>query len=535
MRRLWKTSLALSLGLLVNGARGQEAARPPARATTPAAAVATLDRPVPLAPAGARVDPQVRPIAFNASSGGLTNGTAVSARPLPVGPPTGTNATVQNNDWRPPDLSAPPGTSPTGELAPVPAPIPGPPAFGPAPGLPFTTAPGAPPAAGFGDDCGACAGGACAGGACDGLCCDGCGGCGWGGCCGCCPPGNRFYGSVDYLLWWIRGSSLPPLVTTGSINDAVPGALGQPGTQVLFGNQTTNTTPNSGLRFLAGWWFGNCHTLGVEVGGFFLGDQNQNFLASSGGDQLLTRPFINAATGMQTTELVSGPGQLAGSVSVQDRTRFWGYQANLRSNICCGCNYYVDLIGGFRAYGLDDTLTIQEQLTVLRSPGGAFGVTDRFSAFNRFYGGQIGAEAEFRRGKWFVNTKAMLALGDTHQSVTISGNTVISDPVNGAVNNTGGLLALPSNIGTHSRDVFTVIPNLGLNVGYQFTNHLRAYVGYNYIYWSSVARAGNQIDHVVNTNQLPPAVPGGPSRPAFQFNGTDFWAQGVNFGLEFRY
>ena len=48
-------------------------------------------------------------------------------------------------------------------------------------------------------------------------------------------------------------------------------------------------------------------------------------------------------------------------------------------------------------------------------------------------------------------------------------------------------------------------------------------------------RPGEQIDRTVNTNQLPPAVGGGPARPMFQNNATDFWAQGVNFGVEFKY
>ena len=49
-----------------------------------------------------------------------------------------------------------------------------------------------------------------------------------------------------------------------------------------------------------------------------------------------------------------------------------------------------------------------------------------------------------------------------------------------------------------------------------------------------VARAGEQIDFVVNSNQVAPPIPGGPARPAFNFNGSDFWAQGLNFGLEFK-
>ena len=57
--------------------------------------------------------------------------------------------------------------------------------------------------------------------------------------------------------------------------------------------------------------------------------------------------------------------------------------------------------------------------------------------------------------------------------------------------------------------------------------------------WNDVVRPGNQIDRVVNPNIVPTdqdfGVAGGPRRPAPLFNSSDFWAQGVNFGLHFRY
>ena len=132
-------------------------------------------------------------------------------------------------------------------------------------------------------------------------------------------------------------------------------------------------------------------------------------------------------------------------------------------------------------------------------------------------------------------TTGGVAMGSTHQEVSINGSTTIAPaaPVR------GGLLALPSNIGNYSRDKFTVVPQIGLNVGRQLNNNLRAYVGYNFIYWSSVVRPGDQIDPVINTTQLPdkngpnPLV--GPARPAFTFHDTSFWAQGISFGLAYSF
>ena len=39
----------------------------------------------------------------------------------------------------------------------------------------------------------------------------------------------------EYLLWWLRGASTPVLVTTGPADATLPGAIGSPGTVVLFG------------------------------------------------------------------------------------------------------------------------------------------------------------------------------------------------------------------------------------------------------------------------------------------------------------
>ncbi len=77
-------------------------------------------------------------------------------------------------------------------------------------------------------------------------------------------------GGADYLLWWFKGAPLPvPLVTTGNLNDSVPGALGQPNTQVLFGGRDYNTSPiHSGYKLTEGCWLNQEMTLGMEASGF---------------------------------------------------------------------------------------------------------------------------------------------------------------------------------------------------------------------------------------------------------------------------
>jgi len=348
-------------------------------------------------------------------------------------------------------------------------------------------------------------------------------------------PGNRFYVNAEYLMWWFKGQNVPPLVTTGSINDAIPGALGMPGTTTLFGGRPMENGAHSGTQLTFGYWFCDDHALGFEASFFLLGPSVTSFAASSNGTPILARPFIDAASHTETTELVAGPNVLAGSVAVQTRSSLWGTEANFKTDVWNTCHSSFNLLAGFKSLGLDDDLDIHESLTVLQAPGGGFAIDDHFGSQNRFYGGQIGAEWERQVGRWVFNLKAKLAMGVTNQIVNISGSDTINDPTTGTHTYNGGLLAQQSNIGTYSRDRFTVVPDMCLTVGYQLTPRLRCFAGYNLIYWSDVARAANQIDRTVNQNQIAPPLPGGPARPAFGFNGSDFWAQGFNIGLEYRW
>ncbi len=345
--------------------------------------------------------------------------------------------------------------------------------------------------------------------------------------------------SGEYLLWWIRNSNLPPLVTTSP--PASQGILGQPGTTVLFGSDTTNGV-RSGARFTAGYWFDCQQTCGIEGSYFFLGSHAVNFVAG-GGSETIARPFVNQITGDEDSQLVNLPGVVNGTLAVNLTSRLQGAELNGICNVCCSCCSRVDLLAGFRYLELDEGLGITENLNV--DPGvpvlggTAFVVHDQFSTYNRFYGGQVGARAEVQRGNLFVNVLAKVALGTTDQVVDVAGSTIITPQGKSSTVGNGGLLAQPTNSGRFSQDRFAVVPEVGVNVGYQATKHLRVFAGYNFLYCSNVVRPGDQIDRTVNPTQLPTTGMSpqliGPARPAPVLRDTDFWAQGVNFGVEFRY
>ncbi|HEY7315033.1 MAG TPA: BBP7 family outer membrane beta-barrel protein [Gemmataceae bacterium] len=572
MRHRWIHSLALSLGILVLGCLA--GFLPTA---LPAAEPGPIIQPYPPLPARSEpAEPAAKPALERVPEPAAADSLPATTLDRPVALPAKSdagNSEVQptglfrNRDSDPVLPSASPNLAPASPLPPVATDTPTLPmpsaatSTPPPPDVPYTwrppspASPGAPsttiapPPAGSAvpppGSLGGPLGNACTG---DGCCAPGCAGLdcgdGWAGCCGggrgCCF-GNRWYGSAEYLLWFIRGQPLPPLLTTGPATDNPPGALGQPNTQVLFGNGNLNTNPYSGLRLRAGWWLDNCHSWGIDLGGFFLGGNANRFSASSFGNPFLSRPFFNPLTGTEDIEAVATPNGLTGTFSAVNTFVLYGAEANLRRNLLCGCNWYIDGFIGWRLLGLNETLKVQENLAVAASTnpalpaGSTFIVTDKFGTTNLFNGGQIGAIAEYRLGRWFVDLRTSVGVGGTMQHVTIDGSTVSQVPGSGPTVSQGGLLAQSSNIGSYTRGITSFIEEVGLNVGYQFTNHIRGFVGYNFLYWNNVVRPGNQIDQTVNPNLIPPSVPGGPARPAFDFRSSDFWAQGVTFGLDIRW
>jgi hypothetical protein len=355
------------------------------------------------------------------------------------------------------------------------------------------------------------------------------------------PRAPRFYLRGEYLLWWARRDSTPPLVTTSSPADN--GILGRPTTRVLFGGPL-DENPRSGGRFAAGYFLDDCGDKAVELEGFFLGQRSARFAANSAMNPVLARPFFAANFNTEFAELVASPGISTGSVQVNAPSSLWGIQANLTCKACCGCNYRVNVFGGPRYLDLDESITITENVQGLAGAPAPFTnanttAFDHFSTHNQFFGGQLGASGSYRLGRWSLDVRGQLGLGGTHQTVTIDGATQIV-AANGAVQTfQGALLALPSNMGHFTRDRFSVVPEVGVNLSYHVTDRLRAFVGYNFLYWTNVARPGDQIDRVLDVTLIPafaPNVqPAGQNRPAVLFRDTDFWAQGLQLGLEYTF
>jgi hypothetical protein len=342
--------------------------------------------------------------------------------------------------------------------------------------------------------------------------------------------------SGEWLYWVASGQPVPPLVTAAPPGTprGVAGTLGGPGTAVLFGGRRVNDDWRSGFRLNAGAWLNDCQTFGVAGDFFFLDDSRERFVAGSGGTDILARPFVNSLSGSPDAQLVSFPGVLSGSTVVDAESDFIGGGGFLVCNLCCGPCGRTDLLLGYRYLNLRDELTVREDLVA--ADGTRFLITDRFRTDNDFHGVPIGFSAERRSGRWFASVHSTVALGVSRQTTTIDGSTTIVAPDGSRSVFPGGLLTQPTNIGQYTESRFAVVPEVGVRVGTQLGNSLRVFAGYDFLYWSSVARAGDQIDLRVNPNQIPPPLPlNGPARPAFTPNPTDFWVQGFSIGAELRF
>jgi hypothetical protein len=358
------------------------------------------------------------------------------------------------------------------------------------------------------------------------------------------PGQSLIYARAEYLMWWFKEDRLPPLVTTGPDEpNGMSGILGMPGTVVLFGGSGVGGDVRSGARLTVGTWLDDDCDMGVEASGFFIGQRSYRFVANSNTFPVLARPFFSLNAMAESAQEATTPGRSVGRVSVGGPSSLWGAEIDLRCNLCCDESGRLDFLVGPRYVQLDERVQIQESLLGLAGAGPFAGsqiqVNDRFDTRNRFFGAQAGLDYRLSRGPWSLDLLGKLALGETHQVVNIAGGQVIVSPTGAVTTANGGLLALPSNSGKFTRDRFAVLPELGVTLGWQVTDWCRLSAGYSFLYWSSVVRPGEQIDRVLDVTQIPNfmsnARPTDTLRPAATVRDTDFWAQGINFGVEFRY
>ncbi len=196
-------------------------------------------------------------------------------------------------------------------------------------------------------------------------------------------------------------------------------------------------------------------------------------------------------------------------------------------------------LAGIRYLNLHENLNIGTLSSdILTTPNTVLSQSDLFSTRNQFYGGQVGGRINWQSDRFGLDLTGKLAIGATHQSVDIQGVSTQTGP--GGVNGTfpGGFFTQNSNMGHTTANQFGFIPSVEMKFSVFITSYLRAFVGYDFLYWSQVVRPGSQVDRNINLTQSAVFGTGalmGPAYPMPLFNRSDFWAQGMNVGLELRF
>jgi hypothetical protein len=361
-----------------------------------------------------------------------------------------------------------------------------------------------------------------------------------------CAPGLWF--NVDYLLWWMKAAPAPgPIVTTGDLFlDPLPGAIGQPNTRVLLGDREISNNAFSGIRLQGGSWIDEGRHFGFE-GSVFALDQRKNYQQLNSdalGFPYLARPIIDVRTNTEDIIPISFPGFQSGGVIVVSASRFSGWDVNAAVNGTDDGRFRADGLFGFRAQYLREDLTIRESVQALvdqgtdetsLQAGERISTRDRYTTNNNFYGGQIGGRLTWVSDRLVTTAVVKLAVGVTDEIATISG---VATTRNAGPNIGSGLLANPGNTGRYYSNDFSVIPEFNLNVGYRVTQHISLRAGYTFMYWSEVVRPGDVYTRAINPG-LVPTLQGfgtGPFNVAQpNFTSSDFWTQGLNLGVEFRF
>ena len=359
--------------------------------------------------------------------------------------------------------------------------------------------------------------------------------------------GTRIVAQADYIHWWTRGVNIPPIVTTGNPASARAGALNDPGTQTLFGNRLDYGDTN-GARF--GLLLeGDC--MSADVSFFYLSPMDVKFNLASGanGVPVIAVPFFNTPdsgfpAGEQRFRVANpspapafGVPDFNGNIAVNSRLEYWGFDTNAYWTWRRNDFGRTDFGLGFRYLNLKNTFGIDafsNQVDLVGNPL-PLTINDTFNTENDFYGLQLAYKGHynvFRHVNFDVLSK--LALGVTHEQISIRGSTSTTAP--GVGPDPNGFFAQSGNSGRTTHDEFAVVPQVQLRLSYDLFCWFRVYGGYEFMYLSSVALAGDQIDRNINVSYIPGFGPSaGLNSPLRNDHKTDFFTHGVTFGFELSF
>ena len=159
-----------------------------------------------------------------------------------------------------------------------------------------------------------------------------------------------------------------------------------------------------------------------------------------------------------------------------------------------------------------------------------------FTMCNNFYGGQLGLKGQWNLGRLEAEVTGKVALASRNRASPSVASTFNRAPGPRLLPRLHGFwYAQPSNIGTESRNVFSVVPQVQLKIGYNITANLAC--DFDRLRFPLLVRRSPATRSIAGsiTRSCPGLGPvTGPALPVPFFNSSNFWAQGLNFGLALK-
>lgn len=368
-----------------------------------------------------------------------------------------------------------------------------------------------------------------------------------------CESVNHFWIDAEYLYSKIQDSPASiPLVNAGPTFAPL---LGAPGTEVVLGGKKIDNNWRSGGKFTLGYWFDDCHAWGIDGNYFFLGSGTNKktvFSPGTAGEPVFGTPYINAITGIPSSNPISNSnpdldgGAYSGTARLKIKNKMQGAELNILTTLPCTCDWNVGFLAGFRYWNFDENLSFATDTLYLDISTSEFLTKDKFDVENNFYGGQVGIGLGYTYDNFFANVQGKVALGANCGTVNIHGKTESNDfntvvGVGPLQTYVGGMYALSTNIGNHKKTVFSVIPEVNVNIGYNIWDSLRVQLGYNFLYVNKMFWSTQQLSSLINPTQsvaiedTAPVTLVGVAQPV-ALNKTDsLWVQGLSVGLSFDF
>lgn len=392
----------------------------------------------------------------------------------------------------------------------------------------------------------------------------------------------KYWIEAEYLLWLIKENPVPtPLITNGSYDDPLPGAIGQPHTRIVLGKRSIDMGWMQGFQADAGLWI--CRNLGIE-GSYFLlptvsKSKSLNTSGNPGSPNYAVPIFdvsgvfgLNGVPG-ETIFILPGPffsdPGFSAKYTLRLKSQLQGAELNGLYRMINKDSFQLECLGGLRWLHLHEMLLFKAHS--LAVPGSSFGLafynsTDRFETTNNFLAGQLEIDARYQTKKWHLEAIVKGALGTTLQKVKIEGSSQTSDgnvffQTKGTENEIlhGGIFAEPSNVGAHKKSPIAWGFETKIRTGFEITKNIEINLGYTFLWISKVLRPGDQIDRKINSTRTaladasratvgtgtgpisfgappgPAPAPSGPIRPKVLFKTATFWAQGLDAGIQFDF